>query len=177
MYLFNSWLVSWVNPTSSKKFMRIWTFLASFSKKQETEVDFFEIFKASSLKFSSFQGILAKSLKNLPYFNKKKFLSYCVIVAKTSWKKGLKMVKLISRKGGGQITVKPNLTISLAKSLKNWGLTKAFSNFSAIFLSTPLKGSRENYFFQHSLMVCPMSHLYTDNFFQKFYEVIHTWSH
>ena len=149
--------------------MRIWTFLASFSKKQETEVDFFEIFKASSLKFSSFQGILAKSLKNLPYFNKKKFLSYCVIVAKTSWKKGLKMVKLISRKGGGgQITVKPNLTISLAKSLKNWGLKKAFSNFSAIFLSTPLKGSRGNYFFSTPwwYVPCPIFTLIT--FFRNF---------
>ena len=42
------------------------TFFGQFFKKPETEVDFFEIIKASSWNFSSFHGILAKSLKNLP---------------------------------------------------------------------------------------------------------------
>ena len=86
--------------------------MANFSKKQETEVDFFEIFKASSLNFSSFHGILAKSLKNLPYFNKKKkFL-------KLLRYRGEDLVKI--RSENGKIENFQGFTRFVAKSLKIW---------------------------------------------------------
>jgi hypothetical protein len=47
------------------------TFFASKLEKQETEVDFYEIFKVFQVNFSIFHGILAKSLKNKPFFLKK----------------------------------------------------------------------------------------------------------
>ena len=40
--------------------------------KRKRKLIFLEIFKASSLNFSSFHGILAKSLKNKPLSSKKK---------------------------------------------------------------------------------------------------------
>ena len=54
-----------------QKVWRICPFLANVSKKRKRKLIFLEIFKASSLNFSSFHGILAKSLKNKPFFLKK----------------------------------------------------------------------------------------------------------
>ena len=98
-------------------------FLGIFQKTGNGSWFFFEILKALSLNFSSFHGILAKSLKNLPYFNKKKkflkLLRYC----------GEDLVKM--RSENGKTENFQGFTRFVAKSLKIWPIFNEKSTFSA----------------------------------------------